>query len=275
MLKRILVALTGTPGGITAVRHAVELAEARGARLTGVTLINPRKIRNVGPVPIGAGAVANELREHRMAVAHEQMEEAIAQFRSACEASGIPHQVAVEEGDPYSHLLHLSRYHDLVAFGLHGLLAFGESSDSEGLLGTLVTSGVRPLLAITPEYRPIRRVMIAYSGSRESAKTMRRFAQIDPWPDVTVDVVTFRQPAGVGQQLLDDAAEYCRDHGFEARTEYVDLPPRDGILQYAREHDIDLIAMGYSVRSQLRRKLMGETGLHVLRQTERSVFLCQ
>jgi len=275
MLKRILVALTGTPGGTTAVRHAIDLAQSHHAKLTGVTLIDPRKIRNVGSVPIGAGAAAKELREHRIAVAHEQMEELVEQFRSACQGAGIPHKVAIEEGDPCSHLLDLSRYHDLVTFGVPGFLAFGHPCKSQGLLGPLVSSGVRPLLAITAEYRPICRVMIAYSGSRESAKSMRRFAQIDPWPGATVDMVTFQQPAEAAQRLLANAAEYCEDHGFKTRKQHLDIPPREGILQYTAEHDIDLIVMGYSVRSQLTRKFMGETGLHVLRHTERPVFLSQ
>ncbi len=275
MLKRILVALTGTPGGITAVRNAVDLARGHDAQLTGITLVDPRKIRNVGSVPIGAGAVAKELREHRMAVVHEQMDEAIEQFRSACQAADVTHRVAVEEGNPCSLLLDLSRYHDLVTFGVPGMLAFGHPCKSQGLLGPLVKNGVRPLLAVPFEYRPIRRVMIAYSGSRESAKAMKRFAQIDAWPGVTLDIVTFHQPEHVATRLLDDAADYCEDRGFNVQTAHSSSKPREGLLQYAAKHDFDLIVMGYSLRSKLRQRLMGETGLHVLRHTERPVFLCQ
>jgi nucleotide-binding universal stress UspA family protein len=275
MLKRILVALTGTPGGVTAVQLAIDLARAHEARLTGITLVNPRKIRNVGSIPIGAGAAAKELREHRMAVVREQMDEAIQQFRSDCQAADVDHRVAIEEGDPCSLLIDRSRYHDLVAFGVPGILAFGHPSQSQGLLGPLVTNGVRPLLAVAAEYRPVRRVMIAYSGSRESAKAMRRFAQIDPWPGVTLDIVTFNQPEPAARTLLEDAADYCEDRGFEVRTARSPSKPREGILQYAAEHDVDLIVMGYSVRTKLARKLMGENGLHVLQHTERSVFLSQ
>jgi len=275
MLKRILVALTGTPGGVTAVGHAVDLARDHDAKLTGVTLVDPRKIRNVGSVPIGAGAAAQELREHRMAVVREQMDEAIEQFRAACQAKGVVHRVAVEEGDPCSMLLDLSRYHDLVTFGVPGMLAFGHPCKSQGLLGPLVNNGIRPLLAVPAEYRPVRRVMIAYSGSLESAKAMRRFAQIDAWPGVTLDIVSFHKPDDVAARLLEDAAEYCEDRGFEVRIEHSSTKPRDGILKHVDEHEIDLIVMGYSVRGRLRRKLMGETGLHVLWHTERPVFLCQ
>ena len=275
MLKRILVALTGTPGGITAVRHTVELAQRHGGKLTGVTLFDPRKIKNVGSVPIGAGAAAKELKAHRMKVIREEMDKAIADFRSTCESKGVVHRVVVEEGNPCKQLLEMSRYHDLVAFGVRGLLGFGHPRKSQGLFGPLVSVGVRPLLAVAPEYRPIRRVMIAYSGSRESAKTIRRFAQIDAWPDVAVDIVTFGPRAEPAKQLLDDAAEYCTDHGFEVQTSHSTDKPREGILNYAAQHDIDLIVMGYSVRSKFKKIMMGQTGLHVLRNTERSVFLSQ
>jgi nucleotide-binding universal stress UspA family protein len=275
MLKRILVALAGTPGGVTAVQRAIDLAQIHDAKLTGVTLLDPRKIRDVGSVPIGAGAAAKELREHRVTVAHEQMDAAVEHFRSACQEAGVDYRVAVEEGNPFSLLLDRSRYHDLVTFGVPGMLAFGHPGESQGLLGPLVSHGVRPLLAVPAEYRPIRRVMIAYSGSRESAKAMRRFAQIDPWPGVTLDIVTFHQPDDVAARLLEDAADYCEDRGFTVRTEHSPSKPREGVLQYAAEREVDLIVMGFSVRSKLRQKLMGETGLHVLWHTERSVFLSQ
>lgn len=84
-----------------------------------------------------------------MTVAHEQMDKAIEHFQSACETMGIAHRVAVEEGDPCNLLIDLSRYHDLVAFSVPGLLAFGHPCESQALLGPLVSSGVRPLLAVT------------------------------------------------------------------------------------------------------------------------------
>ena len=53
MIKRILVALSGTPYTKAAIQHALELATHHGADVTGVTDIDLAKVAHVGPVPMG------------------------------------------------------------------------------------------------------------------------------------------------------------------------------------------------------------------------------
>ena len=71
MIKRILVALSGTPYTPVAVEHALELAATHGAEITGVTVTDLQRLANVGPVPVGAGAAAHSLTEHRILVTEE------------------------------------------------------------------------------------------------------------------------------------------------------------------------------------------------------------
>ena len=59
MIKRILVALSGTPYSASATQHALQLAEAHGAEVTGVTLVNHDALDAREPVPIGGGAAAH------------------------------------------------------------------------------------------------------------------------------------------------------------------------------------------------------------------------
>ncbi len=66
MIKRILVALSGTQYTGAAIRHALELAGLHDAQVTGVTDVDLAKVANVGPVPMGGGAAASELMEHRL-----------------------------------------------------------------------------------------------------------------------------------------------------------------------------------------------------------------
>ena len=74
MIGRILVGLGGTPDASVSTATAIELAKQYDARLTGVTVVDLSKLRRVGPVPVGGGAAAEELREHRIAATHERVE---------------------------------------------------------------------------------------------------------------------------------------------------------------------------------------------------------
>jgi nucleotide-binding universal stress UspA family protein len=275
MIKRILVGLGGTPYTPFAVARAIQLAQAHGAEITGVTVVDVRRLKRVGPVPLGASASARELRDFRLEVAQDHVEEAIAQFESACRGAGVSYCVRQEEGNPFTMMAGDARYHDLMIFGLKSLFEHDVVHDPHDVLIRLIADGVRPILAVSPDARPIDRVLIAYSGSMESAKTIKWFAQLRPWPDAKLRVVTFELPADEAEQLAGDAADYLRKHGFEPEEAYVPGSPKHGLLPYAAEWAADLIVAGNSARNLLLRRTFGETALNLITNADRPLFLAQ
>jgi nucleotide-binding universal stress UspA family protein len=275
MIKRILVGLGGTPYTPFAIARAVELAQAHGAELTGITVVDVRRLARVGPVPLGASASARELREFRLQVAQEHVEEAIAQFKSACDRAGVAYSVRQEEGNPFTTMAGDARYHDLMIFGLKSLFEHDVVHDPHDVLVRLIAEGVRPILAVAADARPIRRVLIAYSGSMESAKTIKWFAQLKPWPDAQLRVVTFERPVEEAEQLVGDAADYLRRHGFQPEEAYVPASPRHELLPYAAQWGADLIVAGNSAKTLLLRRVLGETALNLITTSDRPLFLAQ
>jgi nucleotide-binding universal stress UspA family protein len=275
MIQRILVGLGSEPYSYVATRYAVELAQRHGAELAAIAIIDLDRLRQVGSVPIGASAAAKDLREHRIGQAHQVIDQLVRQFETACETGGVRCRVYRQTGDPFELMISVARYHDLVVCGLKGLFEHGVLDEPPDGLVRLIAEGVRPIIAVPEDFRPVRRVLIAYSGSMESAKTMRRFVQLDPWPNVAVRIVTFAHPRHEATQLLRDATDYCRAHGIEPEFEYVSGSPQDQLLPYADSWQADLIVVGNSAKSLLRRRLFGETALQVIRHADRPLFLCQ
>ena len=117
-------------------------------------------------------------------------------------------------------MISLARYHDLMIFGLRSIFEYNVSivdlsiEEPKDTLARLISAGVRPIIAVSDTFRPIQKVLIAYSGSMESAKTMKRFVQLRLWPDAKLKIVTFQSSEEKARQLLYDASEYCRAHGF-------------------------------------------------------------
>jgi len=274
MIKRILVALSGSPFTRSAVRHAVDLGCAHDAEVTGVTDMDLAQLANVGPIPLGAGAAAHDLFEHRLKLAETHIDEAIALFESACKDGGRTGCVHRETGDPFERLTQLWRYHDFTVLGLRGLFEYGVVHNPDDLVVRLIAKGVRPILAVAREYRPIQRVLIAYNGSMESAKAMKQFVQMRLWSDPAVKIVTFAD--GKDRQALpQDAAHYCHAHGLTPETELVDGGPQKGLLDHATEWEADLIVMGSTSRARIFKHLLGDTALHAIRHAEVPLFLAQ
>jgi nucleotide-binding universal stress UspA family protein len=277
MLKRILVSLGGSEYASVAIRRGIELAERHGARLTGVTVADVRRLRRVGPVAIGGGEEAHRLREHRLETTRKRVEEAIDEFETACRAAGVEYGVRREQGDPFQLMISCARYHDLMICGLRSVFEYGELGDDDyepsRMLSRLIGGSARPLIANSDEYRPIRRVQIAYSGSVESAKTMKRFVQFRLWPEMTLRIVTFCRSEEDGRRCSADAVEYCRVHGFEPEVQRYSGKPHKGLLSEAADWKADMIVLGTPARSLLARRVFGETALHVIRGADRPLFL--
>ena len=275
MIKRILIGLGGTPFTDVAIERSVELAKIHGALITGVTVVDIKQLRQVGPVPPGGGIYAEKLREKRLAITEDRIEKAIEKFKTKCHESNILTKIEHETGDPFETMIAHARYNDVTIFGLKSLFDYGFTMEPRDALIRLVSQGVRPIIAVSPAFRFIHKVLIAYSGSMESAKAMRRFVQSNPWRNVHLRVVHFGKSDDNTHQLLKDAGDYCRDHGFTTETESVDSLARDHLIEYAQQNDMDLIVMGNSIRNLFFRHLLGDTVLNAIQQSDRPLFLAQ
>lgn len=275
MIKRILVGLGGTPFTAVATRRALELAQRYDAELTGVTVVDARRLGDVGPVPTGSGAYARQFRQDRLAITVERIKEAIERFSDACADAGIPFSVKQEIGTPFDLMMARSRYYDLTIFGLRSLFDYGLVDEPRDTLVRLISQGVRPILAVAPNYRIVRKVLIAYSGSMESAKAMKQFVQLNPWPDASLQIACFSKNRGETEILLNDAAAYCHAHGFSPDVAHLPDPPRHSLLPYAEKCGTDLIVMGNSVRSLWFRHLLGDTMLKTIQHADLPLFLSQ
>ena len=276
MIKRILVGLGGTPFTTVATQRATELGDLHNAQLTGVTVVDTSKLSKVGPVPAGAGAYAQRMRDKKRQITQEGTEAAIAAFKKHCgEQKVVCRRIEYEKQDPFAAMISAARYHDLTIFGLRSIFDYGFTTDPNKAIIKLVTQGVRPILAVSDTYRPIKKALIAYSGSMESAKAMRHFLHLKPWPNVTLHIVHFKEGAEREPFLLKDAADFCQAHGFEVQTDLVDGYARQGLLEFASGKDADLIVMGNSVQTTLVRRLLGDTVLETIKSADRPLFLSQ
>ncbi|MCA9232816.1 MAG: universal stress protein [Planctomycetales bacterium] len=275
MIRRILVGLGDEKHAASATRIALELAHRHEATLTGVSVLDIENVGYTGSVPIGAGQLAKELREHRLVEANRVIHQITQQFEAACEHAAVSYRLLQGAGDPFQSFIDSARYHDLIVCGLQHLLEHGVVDEPPEVLVRLIAAGVRPLLAVTAQPLRVHRTLIAYSGSMESAKTMRRFVEMRLWPETQLRIVTFKHRRGNEEQLLADAAEYCQSHGYDVSTELVPDVARSNVLPYAKQWNADLIVMGNSNKHLLLRRLLGETMLQTVKHTDRPLFLAQ
>jgi nucleotide-binding universal stress UspA family protein len=270
MMKRLLVGLAGTTYTPVAIQRAVSLAQLHEAQITGVTLVNTNRDER----PSLSGRESKQ--DQRMVILRSDIEQSVTDFEMACQSAHVKYRIVKESHDPFSQLVDLARYHDLMIFGLRSVFTYDFlAGDPQSLLIRLVGAGVRPLLAVSEDFRSISRVLIAYSGSMESAKAMKRFVQMRLWPDVHLKIFTFHPSDDKANELLRDAEDYCRGHDFNVCQESNPGDPNVLLLAAAALWRADMIVMGNSARSIMLRKVLGDTLLETIRHTKIPLFLAQ
>lgn len=275
MIKRIFVGIADRPYTVSATRHATGIASHSNAMLIAMAVLDTERIRHTGPTPIGAGAVVKEWREELIRETEQTILESTEAFKRICAENRLRSQVVSRSGDPLDEFVKASRYYDFFVVGLHKLFEHGTINDVPDSLVKLISSGVYPMLAVPDHYRPIERVVVAYSGSIESARTLRSFAQHHHlWPIREVQIVNFGSHRSEGVARLIEARDYLEEHGIPSETNFIDDSSRK-LPEYADDWNADMIVLGNSAKNLLRRKVFGETALKTIRESKIPLFLAQ
>jgi nucleotide-binding universal stress UspA family protein len=151
MIKRILVGLGGTPYTSVAIQRTIDIAKRFNAEVTGVTVVDVKRLTKVGLMPKGVVHADKEPALRQVLLTKERIDEAISGFESACAAEGIKCQVKREEREsPFDLMISLARYHDLMIFGLRSIFEYDiAAEDPKDTLARLISAGVRPIIAVS------------------------------------------------------------------------------------------------------------------------------
>lgn len=282
MIKRILTALDPDPDTPVAIRYAVEIATRYDAEVTGLALVDTRHIAlEVGGGGIGSMYYAESLRERQTGKARNTARELTDAFEETLKKANIRHGEWVEDGVPFKRIMEESRYHDLLILGHASHFAYSDPKHLTHTLPKVVKRGVAPTFVVGKQYRPIKRVVLAFDGSDPSARTMQRFAQFQPFGhEISLEVVNIRSSESDrgrrdSELLLRLAGAFLRAHGYDhvQETSLEWGNPAERLLGHARQIEADLIVAGAHSVSAVRRIAFGSTTHALLEKCDIPVFL--
>ncbi len=273
MLKRLLVGIAGSPSIQSKIETTVALAKHHGAAITLMSIVDTGRLEHLGMVPMGAGHAAHHLIQDRIRRSHQNAETGIQAFKARAAEEGVQARVIRGEGDPFALLTETWKTHDLCVLGLRGWFDHGIVDQPDNALLKLINGGVRPILGVSETHRPIRKVLVSYSGAMESAKAMKQFCQLRLLDDIALHILSVEDGHARAGSLVDDAAEYCRAHGFTVTTAIRTGKPSHVMLDEAAAQQCDALVMGSSHRQILLRQCFGSNVLHAVRNADIPIFL--
>lgn len=222
MVKSILVPLDPSPYTEVATKMAIRIAKFNDAHITGMVIIDiPGIEKAIGPVPPGGIYYAEHLEEKKKADAEKRVDELLDKFRKACDAAGVAHSEAKNQGSPSDSILKEAIYYDLVLMGLRTHFNFETESTEGDSLNNVLEESITPIYAV-PAEMPVSldkkqhvKVCIPFDGSLPAARALQRFAQLIRHDIPEVKLLMSHDDGDYANQILENAKTYLRYHGIE------------------------------------------------------------
>jgi len=264
MLRRILLALDGSPSGLRAAEAACGLARRRPAFVQALSFSRPDHDA------LDADGAAQ--RDDPVMLA----------FRREAERNGLAaFDIRGAGGNPLGAIRHAAVDHDLVVLGRESMIDVdGELCAVPLCVDRIIREEPRPVLLVPEDWaehdaRAAAPVVIAFDDSPASSRTLHMFALLGFAQGRTVHVITL-DPASM-RQAEATAARACsllRHHGA-ADAHAVGRAagtPQDAILEVARGLGAGMIVMGaYGTRGI--REIFGSCTRAVLKASPVPLFL--
>ena len=282
MIKRILVALDPDPDTSVATQYSKYLASRFEAEVSGLAMVDTKQIASeVGGGAIGTMYYAEKVRTQLIKIAREKALDLTEVFAQSLAETDIPHDRLIKEGIPYKHIIQAMKYHDILVIGHDSHFLYTHPKKDTHTLAQVVKKGISPTLVVPASYRNISRVLIGYDGSDPSARTLQRFAQLQPFGnEIEVNITNVltgnrRRERHEAELLINQTAEFMHAHGFASIKKFnIDgAEPLKALLEQADLVKADLIVAGAHSVSALRQLAFGSTTAGLLEQSKLPVFL--
>lgn len=278
MIRNILVGLDGSECSQRAVELAIGWAKAFNARVTGLAILDEPSIRRAEALPLGAGAIRHERDEARMEDAKRRIYGFMQAFAIAATEAGLEDSHVMRSGVPHEEIAHEAQTHDLIVLGKETHFHFETQQTPDETLSLLLKHIPRPVVAAPCVAPPADgKVMVAYDGSLQAARTLQLFVTSGLAKAVAkepIHVVSVADAAAAEQQA-DQAVAYLRLHGLEAQA---DALPSNGkvaetLLAAAESLPAGLIVMGAYGQPTLREFLFGSVTQALINHSPAPLFL--
>lgn len=279
-LRNILVAYNGSASAGEAVRHALRLAEAHGAHVTGVLS------HGVGQVAASLGpwatpellAIITENEARACEAIAAQFHEIVRETAPDAADGGFTTAGRVHwrdvSGGPDGALIDMALAFDVVVMGQDS--AEGAERHHTAHPDTVALRSGRPVLVVPRGYAPLAlvpRAVLAWDGRRAAARALSdAMPLIGGFTHVTVLTVDLGEEGRASAQAV---VTHLARHGL--MTEHLDVPSDGGIartiLAACARQEAGLLVMGAYEHSKLAEDLFGGTTNRILREARLPVLM--
>ncbi|HZD55273.1 MAG TPA: universal stress protein, partial [Anaerolineales bacterium] len=248
----LLVPVRGDPASFNGLEQALVIAKREAARLYGLHVV-PAEEETTSEA---AAAIKSE-------------------FERRCAESSVKGNLFVVAGEVPGAICERARWADLVVLNV----SFPPPSRPLARLGsglsTVIRRCPRPVLALSSAITELDRVLLAFDGSPKAQEALYVACYLAKRWKVTLAVLSVSERGRSPNPITEQAQEYLKGHGVEAKSIVRDAPVVEAILQTAGEYAINMLVMGGYGHTPVPEIVLGSAVDEVLRTSGLPVLICR
>ncbi len=274
----ILVGLDGSPWSDAATRVALDLCRGASSppRVTGVHVVSVVKLtgRRLRDLAGFLGFEPVIVPEKVEAFYRQRGQEILQRFAAACDTAGVQHKTVLEQGNVVDRLVHHGDLADLVLVGARGERELGWP----GLGGTTVERVVRALetrvLVLPRDQGPLTGILLGYDGSAGSTKALRAARHLLAFTKLPIHAVRVGSVPD-GRDPLGEVQRHFEGLDIDVSCHHLQGEPRETLVAAARDHDCNIIVLGYRGRSIIGDVFLGRVTEWLLRNVPVALLIAR
>lgn len=164
---------------------------------------------------------------------------------------------------------------DLIIIGKRGEAAEFASGHLGANLARIIRASHKPCLVTSRQFKPLKRVVVAYDGSESGQKMLHFLATSPAFQGLDVHIITVIKNSNdnASSDRLTEAKQLMQNIGVEATCVAIQGNPEIAIAHYCSENDISLLMMGAYGHSRIRHLVIGSTTSQILRSSHIPVLV--
>jgi nucleotide-binding universal stress UspA family protein len=275
MLKTILLVIDGQSADHGSVELALRWSSQYDAMLVGHGMIEESAVHSLEPVPLGAGEARRELDAARLHQQQVLVESGLSAIAVRCARAGVTFKPLESVGRAAEEIGVEAQRADVIVIPRHVDKQQSPSqSHASTYFRTILSSAPRPVVAAAEEAPAGPAVVVAYDGSLQAARTLYALEASGLAAGKPVHVLTINDDQPEAARQGQRAVEFLAAHAIRATLEAKPRADRaEQIMDFARETDAGLIALGAFGQPRIREFFLGSVTSDVLAKCTIPLFL--
>jgi len=279
----IIALIDGSIYSQSICEHAAWVATRVGASVNVIHALGRRQVSSEpadfsGSIGLGARtALLDELAEldrQKAKLARKRGRAILDDARSCLQNAGVVDvDTKLRIGELVESVLELEESADLLVIGKRGEAADFDKLHLGSNLERVARASKKPVLVTSREFRPIKRVLIAFDAGQSVLKAIDFLARNTVFTDLHCHLLMAGTDSKESRRQIEGAAALLGEAGFTVDTAITSGEPEAVITDAVNENSFDLLVMGAYGHSRIRNLIIGSTTTEMIRACKIPVIL--